>query len=154
MVESLTHRIKAIKSFNEQLSMAPTQSADADALFATVTCLLTQAALLPDGMVEYFTLLRISYYVVKVILPSFPTADFHTFTPEEHVNALSSIASGQPIDFTLASEFRESLELIEAICCENTQIEYISQQKRCIAALSSSCRRGAFTELRYEYPPG
>lgn len=149
-VQVLKHRTIAIRLFKEQLAKMPETPADADALFATIGCLLTQAALLPNNMVEYMTLLRIADYVVGTVTPKFPTAIFSTFTPSRHVDSLVTMVSKQPKDPEIIIGFRSSIEGLGGICEKLTERNFLALQMRCIDALSISPHEGKCKESRLD----
>ncbi|UNI24896.1 hypothetical protein JDV02_010615 [Purpureocillium takamizusanense] len=135
---ALHHRIAAIKLFNEQIGYAPTTTADADALFAAIGCLLSQTTLLPDGIVEYMTVTRVAGFVVNMVTPKFPTSIFHIFTPERHVDLLLGMVSERAKDLEIIDSFTASLVLVEEICHMETERRFLSQLRRSIDALPTS----------------
>ncbi|OAQ77764.1 C6 transcription factor [Purpureocillium lilacinum] len=138
---ALHHRVVAIKLFNEQIGYAPTTTADADALFAAIGCLLSQTTLLPDGIVEYMTLTRVAGFVVNMVTPRFPTSIFHIFTPERHVDLLLGMVAERPKDLALIDSFTASLLLVEEICHQETERRFFSQLRRSIDALRISAQK-------------
>ncbi|OAQ58702.1 C6 transcription factor [Pochonia chlamydosporia 170] len=137
-VQVLKHRTVAIRLFKDLLAKMPQTPADADALFATIGCLLTQAALLPNNMVEYMTLLRIADYVVRTVTPKFPTSIFHIFTQMGHVDSLVTLVADQPRDDDVIQGFRNSIMLLEGLCQWDIEKDLLAKQVRCIDALSIS----------------
>jgi hypothetical protein len=145
-VQVLKHRTVAIRLFKELMAKTPETPADADALFATIGCLLTQAALLPNNMVEYMTLLRIADYVVRIVTPKFPTSIFHVFTQMGHVDSLTSMVVEQPKDDRLVVGFRNSIILLQIICQSEVEKDFIAKHLRCIDALGTSPQDGKSRE--------
>lgn len=141
-VQVLKHRTVAIRLFKDLLAKMPQTPADADALFATIGCLLTQAALLPNNMVEYMTLLRIADYVVRTVTPKFPTSIFHIFTQMGHVDSLVTLVADQPRDDDVIQGFRKSIMLLEGLCQWDIEKDLLAKQVRCIDALSISPQDG------------
>ncbi|KAK2589949.1 hypothetical protein QQS21_012371 [Conoideocrella luteorostrata] len=141
-VQALRHRTITIRLFNEQLSRVPETPAAADALFATIGCLLTQAALLPNNMLEYVTLTRIADFVVSTVTPRFPTATFHSFTPWRHIEHLVSMVSEQDKDPDLVDGFKKSVTSLDEICSRPTENKFRNRLLHCIDALSISAAKG------------
>lgn len=55
---AMKHRVLAIQTLNQHLSKPKLSMADADAAFAAMLTLTFQSAYLPDGMVDFFTMVR------------------------------------------------------------------------------------------------
>lgn len=55
---ALSHRLLAIKGFNEALSKTPRSGADGDALLAACYALTFQSSYMKDGMSEFLTMVR------------------------------------------------------------------------------------------------
>ena len=55
---ALRHRVIAIKCLNESLSRPRRSVADTDAAFAAILALTFQAAHMPDGLMDFFTMIR------------------------------------------------------------------------------------------------
>ena len=55
---ALHHRVTAITALNERLPRAHLSQADADAAFGAMLSLTFQAAYMPDGMVDFLTMIR------------------------------------------------------------------------------------------------
>ncbi|UNI25027.1 hypothetical protein JDV02_010736 [Purpureocillium takamizusanense] len=136
--QALQHRVVAIKLFNEQLSRPPTSAADADALFATVLCLLTQSSLLSDTMIEYMTMTRGAHLVATSVITDYTTSIFRTFTPQGHIQSLTAVVCEMPKDFAVTDAFRASVASLEPLCHEQTERAYLGCQLRCIDALHES----------------
>jgi hypothetical protein len=56
--QALAHRSRAISSLNSVLSKQNITQAEGDAAFATVLALTFQSSYLPDGMVDFITMVR------------------------------------------------------------------------------------------------
>jgi hypothetical protein len=140
--QALQHRVAAIKLVNEQLSKPPQKPVDADALFATVICLLAQSSLISDSMVEYLTMTRGGNLVATTIIPDFSTSVFSTFSPEGHLKALSEMVQDQPKDMLVIEAFRASALSMGPICQTANEIKYLEAMVSCIDALKISALSG------------
>ena len=56
--EALNHRVKAIKLLNEFLNQGYKIQADADAAFGAVLTLTFQSAYIPDGLIDFLSMIR------------------------------------------------------------------------------------------------
>lgn len=55
---ALKHRVMAIKSLNQLLAQPQLSDAAGEAAFGASMSLLFQSAYMPDGMVDFFTMIR------------------------------------------------------------------------------------------------
>ena len=55
---ALQHRVAALSSLNRHIKKPGLSMADADAAFAAMLSLTYQAAYMPDGMMDFFTMTR------------------------------------------------------------------------------------------------
>lgn len=55
---ALNHRVASISTLNEHLSKAHLAEADADAALGALLALTFQSAYMPDGMVDFLTMVR------------------------------------------------------------------------------------------------
>jgi len=135
--------VVAIKLFNERLGQPPQSAADADALFATVVCLLTQSSLLSDTMVEYMTMTRGANLVATSVITDYSNSIFRSFTPDGHIQSLTAmVCETLPKDFGVIDAFRASVVSLEPLCREQTERAYLGCQVRCVDALRQSSLDG------------
>ncbi|KND94785.1 Sterol uptake control protein 2 [Tolypocladium ophioglossoides CBS 100239] len=133
--QALQHRVVAIRLVNKQLDHPPKSPADADALLATIVCLVTQSSLMSDSMVDYLTMTRGANLVASTIVPDYQVSIFHAFTPEGHLASLTSMVCELPKDLQLIDDFRSSVTKLEPICQKPCELEYLAALVRCIEAL-------------------
>ncbi|KAK9444205.1 C6 transcription factor [Metarhizium brunneum] len=136
--QALQHRVAAIKLVNEQLDKPPQKPIDADILFATLICLLTQSSLMSDNMVDYLTMTRGGNLVATTIIPDFNASIFKKFSPEGHVMSLGEMVEEQPKDLALIEAFRASVLGMEPICQTKNETKYLEALVACIDALKTS----------------
>jgi hypothetical protein len=55
---ALKHRITAMKELNEHMARPDLNLADAEAAFAAMLSLTFQSAYMPDGMIDFLTMVR------------------------------------------------------------------------------------------------
>lgn len=58
MKEALSHRVKAIRSLNEFLNQGSKTPEDTDAAFGAVLSLTFQSAYIPDGLIDFLSMIR------------------------------------------------------------------------------------------------
>lgn len=138
----MQHRVAAIKLVNEQLDKPPQKPIDADILFATLICLLTQSSLMSDNMVDYLTMTRGGNLVATTIIPDFNASIFKKFSPEGHVMSLGEMVEEQPKDLALIEAFRASVLGMEPICQARNEVKYLEALVACIDALKTSSHSG------------
>jgi len=56
--QALAHRVQAIKGLNSQLSKANPSMSEGDAAFGAVMSLTFQSSYIPDGMIDYISMIR------------------------------------------------------------------------------------------------
>lgn len=113
-------------------------------MFAAIGCLLTQAALLPDSMVEYMMLNRIAGYIVTNITPKYKESIFGEFTPWRHIETLMSMISEQPRDLELVESFKSSMLQLGDICQTDTELDMRAQHLCVVETLQTSSHAGMF----------
>lgn len=56
--DALNHRVRAISSLNQHIAGRTFSLADCDAAFGAMLSLTYQSAYMPDGMVDFFSMIR------------------------------------------------------------------------------------------------
>ncbi|KAK5994823.1 hypothetical protein PT974_03207 [Cladobotryum mycophilum] len=140
--QALQHRVTAIKLVNDQIAKAPKNPADADALFATLICLVAQSSLMPDSMIEYLTTTRGANLVATTVITDYQSSIFSCFTMEEHLKSLTKVASDQPKDMTVIDGFRSAVMDLEPLCQNHTEVAYWESLIRCIDSVPISAIDG------------
>jgi len=143
--EGLKHRVAAIKLINELMQQPAATVDDGDALFATLLILTTQTALLPDGMIEYLTILRGANLVVTQLMPDLKHSLFANFSAQGHLAAIESFASDEPKnteDLALLEEFKSSVLMLEPLCKTHHEMSFLSSMLKIIALVPLSSAEG------------
>lgn len=135
--QALQHRVIAIKLVNEQLNSPPKKPADADALLASIICLLSQSSLMHDSMIEYLTMTR-GANLVATIHPDMNKSMFGPLSLETHVAALTSLVSEQPKDLALIEEAIVSVEQMRELCEVPYEVTYLESLAKVANALKTS----------------
>jgi Fungal specific transcription factor domain len=122
---ALTHRVQAMKQLNEAISTPPKDQHEADARFAAFMILVFQSAFLPDGLVDFLTMLR------GCVLQGGETgtdSEFHGFMEQEHLatmgNRLENSPSLKPIDTEVFDAAMASLNQLEGYCRPGVELLY------------------------------
>lgn len=142
---ALQHRLAAIKHVNEQLSNPPTRSSDADALFATVLCLVTQSSLVQDGMADYITMVRGGDLVAIAVIPDITKSVFRPFTHQGHLDAVCGVVSEEPKDWAKVEEFTASVKMLEPLITTSYERRYYDALLDVVQALRSSSKDAWFS---------
>lgn len=138
---ALRHRVVAIKLVNEQLTEIPRALNDIDALIGTLTCLMSQSALMADCMIEYLTMTRGLVLVLRIgisICPEHEQSIFKGLIMYRHVEALSNLVSEQPKDFETIEGFHASVIRLKPLCQSMNNAVYLTALVKCITALRTS----------------
>lgn len=140
----MQHRLVAIKRVNEEIVRRDRTIADADALFATVICLVAQSGLMAthDSMVEYLTMVRGGNLIITQILPDFDKSLFSGMTMERHMETLQSMTTNLPLDLGLVEEFESAVEALRPFLQSQPEINYLDGILGCTDGLRYSASRG------------
>lgn len=140
--QAIQHRVAAIKLVNQQFDNPSKNPLDADALFATVLCLIAQSSLMPDSMAEYMTMVRGGNLVATTIIPDFQKSLFRMFTPEGHMETLAQMVTEQPKDLMVIHGFKKSVVNLEPLLHRAHELQYQGSMVKAITALESSSLDG------------
>lgn len=136
--QAIQHRVAAIKLVNQQFDNPSKNPVDADALFATVLCLIAQSSLMLDSMAEYMTMVRGGNLVATTIVPDYDKSLFRAFTPEGHMETLATMVQELPKDLEVIDGFRMSILALETLCQQPHELMYCASMVRSITALRTS----------------
>lgn len=141
-VQDLQHRVFEINLLNNQLRYEVTTATEADVLFAAVACLISQSALLEDGMAEYQTLVRGINIIMATVMPRFPTSRFHVFTISNHIKAMKLMVSEEPKDTCIIEQFMRSVKVLKPLCSRHSELVYLEALINCAQAANESSFQG------------
>ena len=126
--QALRHRVVAIRGFNQQLSQPCQSPLDADALFATAVCLMSQSSLMSDSMADYLVLVRGGHLIASTMLTDDEESIFRGFNGESHAGALTRIVSDIPKDLSVIDGFIASMLPLNPLCrtvCQQRYWDYL-----------------------------
>ncbi|KAJ4292352.1 hypothetical protein N0V90_009013 [Kalmusia sp. IMI 367209] len=116
--EAISHRILAVKALNEALSVPPKTRIERDARMAAALALAFQSSHLPDGLLEFLTMLRgCNLIAMEGTLDNVDSA-FHAFREDGHLATMrtrmyaSQLNSVNRDDLDLASLSLHDIELL------------------------------------------
>ena len=134
----------AIKRVNEEIVRREWTIVEADALFATVICLVAQSGLIAtqDSMIEYLTMVRGGNLIITQILPDFDKSLFAGMTMENHMSTLASMATDLPLDLRLLDEFDAAVDSIRPLLRSFPELKYLDAILGCTDGLRYSATRG------------
>lgn len=127
---------------------------EADALFATVICLVAQSGLIAtqDSMVEYLTMVRGGNLIITQVLPDFDKSLFSGMTMERHMETLQGMTTDLPLDLKLLEEFEAAVEDIRPLLQSQTEVKYLDAILGCTDGLRYSASRGEYTSVLVVLP--
>lgn len=113
---ALSHRLLAIKGFNEALSKTPRTSSDGDALLGACYALTFQSSYMKDGMTEFLTMVR-GCGLVSLQLRNEKVDVSFQINPTRHVEIMQSRLDNLPaVDTDLHTGAVASFNAIAPLC--------------------------------------
>ncbi|KAF2117570.1 hypothetical protein BDV96DRAFT_597489 [Lophiotrema nucula] len=88
--EAISHRILAVKSLNEALSVPPKTRCERDARMAAALALAFQSSHLQDGLFEFLTMVRGCNLIADDEALNSPDSAFHAFREDGHLATMRS----------------------------------------------------------------
>jgi hypothetical protein len=144
-VPALSHRVSAITSLNSALSAPCTTKEDADAKFAAAILLTFQSSYMPDGMMEFLSMMRGWMIIQTTVVPSMGESIFRGITEDMYVGSMrkllgpaanSDSRAGEELQHTM-EDFMASLRLLAPLCQSPAELHYLASMER-IARLSET----------------
>jgi hypothetical protein len=144
-VPALSHRVSAITALNSALSTPCSSKEDADAKFAATILLTFQSSYMPDGMMEFISMMRGWMIIQTTVVPSMGESIFHDITEETYVGSMRKLLGpaaglesgpGEDLRHTL-EDFMASLRLLASLCQSLAELHYLASMER-IARLSET----------------
>lgn len=132
--QALSHRVQAIQALNRALSKPCLSRAEGDARFAAIMTLTFQASCMPEGMVEFLSMVRGCHIVAAHSMPSFEASAFKSFTAGGYTNSIRKLlAPGEcvePSDTSLFDGFSMSLRALGPLCKSPLEIRFLASTER------------------------
>lgn len=131
--QALTHRVEAIKLFNQRLSKPCVSKAEADARYATIMALTFQSSYMPEGMLEFMVMLRGCTVVSHNVIPVLEESIFSGFTAESHTERVLSLTRQDPVDVLIGNVLDAALTSVNnlrPICHSVLEVRYLSDLDR------------------------
>jgi hypothetical protein len=140
---ALSHRLLAIKGFNEALSKTPRTGSDGDALLAACYALTFQTANMKDGMSEFLTMVRGCGLVSFQLLCDQVDISF-SITPNRHIEFMQSRLDNLPaIDADLYQGAVSSVAAILPLCRDvECLVSFHRVLQDCIETIGVDSRTG------------
>ncbi|KAL6860117.1 hypothetical protein ACO1O0_004142 [Amphichorda felina] len=135
--QALSHRVRAISSLNHALSQPCTSRIEGDARFATIMALAFQSSHMPDGMLEFVSMVRGCIVVAETAIPSLRESAFASFSTEEHVRRVYEMSAAFGEDTAqwyrdvawyraFAQQGLASVKALEPLCQDDFERMYYS----------------------------
>lgn len=144
---ALVHRVEAIKSLNRALSVPPSSKAEADARFATFMVLTFQSTCMPDGLVDFLTMLRGCGLTGNLDDES----KFSCFSKDRHVETMDTLIGENKelsLDVEAFDDAGASLVLIKPLCGADIEKEYHQLLTEIVENSHSSPSKGLCSLVR------
>ncbi|EUC33642.1 hypothetical protein COCCADRAFT_95536 [Bipolaris zeicola 26-R-13] len=130
--QAIQHRILAVKSLNEALSVPPKTRCERDARMAAALALAFQSTHLQDGMAEFLTMVRGCNLIAGDEMSLNEDSVFHVFREDSHLQTIrnridtSSMNCVNQGDLDLASVSLSSIESLHMSDCERSYWEHLA----------------------------
>ncbi|KAJ3467772.1 hypothetical protein MRS44_005336 [Fusarium solani] len=139
--QALTHRVHAIRLFNQRLSKPCVSKAEADARYATIMALTFQSSYMPEDMLEFMIMLRGCTVVSHTVIPVLEESLFSGFTAESHTERVLSLQRHDPVDALLGDVLDAALTSVNnlrPICHSVLEVRYLSVLDRILRLSKTS----------------
>lgn len=147
-LQALRHRVRAIKSLNCALGRPCASQAEGDARFGAAMALTFQSSYMPDGMMEFLTMMRGCHVVAVTVMPSFEDSLFHTFSLEGHFGAVRRLVTARKTngqDERMVDGLLASLREVVKICEGPLEIRFLIAMERVVELARVSSTDGSCT---------
>ncbi len=144
--QALSHRVKAIRSLNQALSIPPKSNIEADARFAALFALAFQASCMPEGMTEFMSMVK-GCHVLATTSMSFEDSIFSAFTQEGYSSSVRTVIGNDPIALNPDQEllfdgFLESLHALVPLCTSPLEVRFLASTERVVNVARVSAAEG------------
>ncbi|KAH6640391.1 hypothetical protein F5144DRAFT_599084 [Chaetomium tenue] len=137
-IQALDHRVSAIGALNEALSRPCLSRSDADARFAAAIALTFQSSYMPDGMMDFFRMLRGWMVIQTTLVSAMGETMFHAIKEETYVNSMGKLlGAADDIDESERKELQQtlqdfiaSLRLVAPQCRSAAELHYVASLER------------------------
>lgn len=154
--QALVHRVAAIKSLNNALNTPCATKSEGDARFATVLALTFQASYLPEGMLEFLSMVRGCHVVAATSMLSYEESLFAPFSAERHfetVKKLNEVAVPRGQDEEVIDPFLKSVRALAPLCHSATEVKYLAGMEKALRLARTSSVDGPYFLCSPEAPP-
>ncbi|KAL2135768.1 hypothetical protein VTI74DRAFT_6973 [Chaetomium olivicolor] len=152
---ALSHRVKAMQSLNKALSTPPRSTAEGDARFAAIMALAFQASCMPEGMVEFLSMIKGCHIIATTSMLSFEDSLFAEFTREGYSQSVRRVIGTAPLALNpdeeiLIEEFLESLHALAPLCKSPLEVLFLASTERVVKVARISAAE-AFVQFASHY---
>ncbi|KAJ9151319.1 Sterol uptake control protein 2 [Pleurostoma richardsiae] len=127
--QAFEHRVTAINLLNQALSEPCASKAEGDARFAAIMSLTFQSSYMPEGMLDFLSMIRGCTVVSHSAMPAFEDSMFRSFSLEGHIESLRSLNQGRedsPEDEGLVDAFLSSIRAVGALCRSTMEVRFLA----------------------------
>lgn len=159
-IQALDHRVSAIAALNEALSQTCLSRNDADARFAAAIALTFQSSYMPDGMMDFFRMLRGWMAIQTTLVPAMGESMFHVIQEDTYVKSMKELLGvagdadedeQRELQQTLQN-FKASLRLVAPLCRSAAELHYVASLERIARVSETSPVDGEMQTLVYPFP--
>ncbi|CAM1506376.1 Fc.00g060170.m01.CDS01 [Cosmosporella sp. VM-42] len=152
---ALKHRVAAIKALNEHLSKPELTMPEAEAAFGALIALTFQSAYMPEGLMDFLTMVRGCFLIGTHRMPDMDSSTFKTFARPAYVAKIRELITIHEIpieylDTLIVDEFCASTRRLGPLCKSIPELEYLAHMQR-IAGLALTDPGESYEELSFFY---
>jgi len=145
--QALFHRVRAINLLNQALSTPPTSVSEADARFAAIFALAFQASCMPEGMIEFLSMVKGCHIIGTATLLAYKDSFFKEFTQDGYGESVRKVIGTAPLSLNqeeekIIQEFLESLHALAPLCTSPLEVRFLAAIERVVNVARVSAAEG------------
>lgn len=151
---ALSHRIRAIGGINRMLSKPDLTTHESDAVFGALLALVFQSAILPEGMMDFFSMIRgCGLLFFKGVMDPYES-NFRSFKREMHMATfLENVVGSHPAPPSMEpSSLLESVRALGPLCKSVVELTFVAEIQKAII-LSAENSIAGMSEISFEIQP-
>ncbi|KAL2143954.1 hypothetical protein VTI28DRAFT_9784 [Corynascus sepedonium] len=153
--QALFHRVRAINLLNQALSTPPTSVSEADARFAAIFALAFQASCMPEGMIEFLSMVKGCHIIGTATLLAYKDSFFKEFTQDGYGESVRKVIGTAPLSLNqeeekIIQEFLESLHALAPLCTSPLEVRFLAAIERVVNVARVSAAE-AFAQFAENY---
>ena len=147
--QALSHRVTAIQALNESLSQPCRSAAEGDARFGAIMALTFQASCMPEGMLEFLSMIRGCHIIGASGVLDFGNSLFREFTAEGYSDSVKRLIGPAGLvleshEEALFDEFLVSLRSLAPLCSSPLEVRVLATTERISKLAKSAVTEGGW----------